>query len=142
MSRGGPLVGKEVELFVFVLIDLKGKRLKSRALDEDDLGRLLAAAQAFSAKGVPCWYRLRLDQTETLLKAQSPSPETEKGLVFLLAGADGNRTHRGRDAPPIGFEDRERHQATNYSHLVVALDIYQLCSVASRALSCDAIRVG
>ena len=24
-----------------------------------------------------------------------------------------NRTHRGRDTPPIGFEDRERHQATD-----------------------------
>lgn len=32
-----------------------------------------------------------------------------------LAGVDGNRTHQGRDTPPIGFEDRARHQATNYS---------------------------
>ena len=34
---------------------------------------------------------------------------------MLVAGADGNRTHRGRDTPPIGFEDRARHQTTNYS---------------------------
>ncbi len=34
-----------------------------------------------------------------------------------MAGVDGNRTHRRRDTPSIGFEDRERHQATNYSHL-------------------------
>ena len=39
--------------------------------------------------------------------------------LFFLAGADGNRTHRGRDAPPIGFEDRERHQATYYSRALM-----------------------
>jgi|GEM_PF-3127357 len=37
------------------------------------------------------------------------------GLEENMAGADENRTHRGRDTPPNGFEDRERHQTTNYS---------------------------
>jgi len=52
-------------------------------------------------------------------------PETEKpanlaGFSFrielFLAGADGNRIHQGRDTPPTGFEDRERHQTTSCSH--------------------------
>ena len=51
-----------------------------------------------------------------------------------LAGADGNRTHRGRDAPPIGFEDRERHQATNCSHKIRP-EIYQLDDYDSSFLS-------
>ncbi len=29
----------------------------------------------------------------------------EKVHVEIMAGADGNRTHRGRDTPPTGFED-------------------------------------
>ncbi len=33
---------------------------------------------------------------------------------FNLAEVDENRTHRGRDTPPIGFEDRERHQSAGY----------------------------
>lgn len=33
-----------------------------------------------------------------------------------MAGADENRTHQGRDTPPSGFEDRERHQTTSCSH--------------------------
>jgi hypothetical protein len=37
--------------------------------------------------------------------------------VKNLAGADENRTHRGRDTPPYGFEDRERHQTTYYSRV-------------------------
>ena len=31
-----------------------------------------------------------------------------------MAEVDVNRTHQGRVAPPIGFEDREPHQRTNY----------------------------
>ena len=52
---------------------------------------------------------------------------------MFLAGVDGNRTHRGRDAPPIGFEDRERHQATSYSQSGERV-IYQFCCAASRNL--------
>ena len=37
-----------------------------------------------------------------------------------------NRTHRGRDTPPIGFEGRERHQATDYSLIKQLNPIYQL----------------
>lgn len=37
-----------------------------------------------------------------------------------------NRTHRGRGTPPIGFEDRERHQATDYSPIKQVNLIYQL----------------
>ena len=33
-----------------------------------------------------------------------------------MAEVDVNRTHQGRDTPPIGFEDREPHQRTNYLH--------------------------
>jgi len=33
---------------------------------------------------------------------------------MFLAEVDVNRTHQGRDAPPIGFEDRAPHQRTNY----------------------------
>jgi hypothetical protein len=33
---------------------------------------------------------------------------------YVLAGADGNRTHRGLRQPTTGFEVRERHQAANY----------------------------
>lgn len=36
-----------------------------------------------------------------------------------------NRTHRGRDTPPIGFEGRERHQATDYSLIKQVNSIYQ-----------------
>jgi len=39
-----------------------------------------------------------------------------------LAEVDENRTHQGRDAPPIGFEDREPHQRTNY------LRSYYICA--------------
>lgn len=31
-----------------------------------------------------------------------------------MAEVDGSRTHLGRDAPHIGFEDRAPHQRTNY----------------------------
>lgn len=43
-----------------------------------------------------------------------------------MAGVDVNRTHRGRDTPPIGFEDRERHQATDYSPTHFVSSVYQL----------------
>ena len=45
------------------------------------------------------------------------------GIGLLMAGVDGNRTHWGRDAPPIGFEDRARHQTTNYSRILKSNDI-------------------
>ena len=47
-----------------------------------------------------------------VVKGRIPSEENHQEK---LAGADENRTHRGRDTPPNGFEDRERHQTTNYS---------------------------
>jgi len=44
-----------------------------------------------------------------------------------MAGADENRTHRGRDTPPTGFEDRARHQTTNYSRLKSELITIDCC---------------
>ncbi len=40
-----------------------------------------------------------------------------------MAGVDGDRTHQRRDTPPIGFEDRARHQATNYSRILKIYDV-------------------
>jgi len=37
----------------------------------------------------------------------------------MLAEVDENRTHQGRDTPPIGFEDREPHQRADYLLVIV-----------------------
>ena len=43
--------------------------------------------------------------------------------LYILAGVDGNRTHRGSRQPTIGFEDRGQHQAANYSRTIHLLII-------------------
>ncbi len=45
------------------------------------------------------------------------APE-ESGAYRKMAEADENRTHLGRDAPHIGFEDRECHQSTGCLHTI------------------------
>jgi hypothetical protein len=55
-------------------------------------------------------------------------------MNFIVAGADGNRTHQGRDTPPTGFEDRARHQTTNYSLMNIRiLGNHVFIAVAGRA---------
>ena len=46
-----------------------------------------------------------------------------QALSLGMAGVDGNRTHQGGDASPIGFEDRARHQTTNYSRILKSYDV-------------------
>lgn len=34
---------------------------------------------------------------------------------MFVANVHGNRTHQGRETPPIGFEDQARHQHRNHT---------------------------
>ena len=45
-------------------------------------------------------------------------------VTIYLAEIDVNRTHQRRDTPPIGFEDREPHQMTNYLHVYCVSVLY------------------
>ena len=67
-------------------------------------------------------YRPPLAQDPTKPQRKE-KPLDNQGLFLSLAGVDGNRTHQGGDASPIGFEDRARHQTTNYSRILKPYDV-------------------
>ncbi|PLX98387.1 MAG: hypothetical protein C0622_11665 [Desulfuromonas sp.] len=64
---------------------------------------------------------------EECFSAAAPDMKTAgiyTGCIWQMAEVDVNRTHQGRDTPPIGFEDRAPHQRTNYLQKRLAEGFY------------------